>query len=272
MFEPKAFIARASRRLFSSPADQPSAEPKQRRLMAVALTLLVVSLVFVLYHDRDFWFPDTQEAEDQSEQTAPATNVSAQVSTAQQGQITRKKSHSGKPQLNASPEAVKDTPPIFATATRTVLPPLEVEVIAGNSHRRLKPTPNAVQVDVQPDSPDETAENPPAIAEEPAATVTDNASERVQMSADTSEVVTEPVRPGYPLLARQMKVQGSVILLALISREGSIQDLRVLSGPPILAGAAREAVKQWHFKPHYEGKDIVETVAKVTVNFTISTN
>jgi protein TonB len=74
------------------------------------------------------------------------------------------------------------------------------------------------------------------------------------------------------MLAREMKVQGSVILLAMISREGSIQDLRVLSGPPILAGAAREAVKQWHFKPHFEGAETVETVAKVTVNFTISTN
>ena len=74
------------------------------------------------------------------------------------------------------------------------------------------------------------------------------------------------------MLARQMKVQGSVILMALISREGTIQNLRVVSGPPILSGAAREAVKQWHFKPHYEGADTVETVAKVTVNFTISTN
>jgi protein TonB len=74
------------------------------------------------------------------------------------------------------------------------------------------------------------------------------------------------------MLARQMKVQGSVILLAMISREGMIQDLRILSGPPILSSAAREAVKQWHFKPHYQGEDAVETAAKITVNFTISTN
>ena len=92
------------------------------------------------------------------------------------------------------------------------------------------------------------------------------------MSADTSEIVSRPVSPGYPLLARQMKVQGSVILQALIGRDGLIQDLRVLSGPPILANAAEEAVKQWHFKPHYLGADAVETQAKITVNFTISTN
>jgi protein TonB len=92
------------------------------------------------------------------------------------------------------------------------------------------------------------------------------------MSADTTEVVSHSVKPDYPLLARQMKVQGSVILQALIGRDGLIQDLRVLGGPPILANAAQEAVKQWHFKPHYQGIDAVETQARITVNFTISTN
>jgi protein TonB len=104
------------------------------------------------------------------------------------------------------------------------------------------------------------------------ATVTSNASERVQMSADTEEVVSHPVKPGYPLLARQMKVQGSVILRALIGKDGMIQDLHVISGPRILASAAQDAVRQWHFKPHYEGDEAVETQAKITVNFTISTN
>jgi protein TonB len=69
-----------------------------------------------------------------------------------------------------------------------------------------------------------------------------------------------------------MKVEGSVILQALIGRDGLIQNLQVVSGPPILAGAAEEAVKQWHFKPHYQGADPVETQARITVNFTISTN
>jgi protein TonB len=69
-----------------------------------------------------------------------------------------------------------------------------------------------------------------------------------------------------------MRVQGSVILQAVIGRDGQIQALQVVSGPPILAGAAREAVKQWHFKPHLLGAEPVETQAKITVNFTISTN
>ena len=59
------------------------------------------------------------------------------------------------------------------------------------------------------------------------------------MSATTSDIVASPVRPDYPLLARQMKVQGSVILQALISKDGVIQNLRVVSGPHILAPASR---------------------------------
>jgi protein TonB len=69
-----------------------------------------------------------------------------------------------------------------------------------------------------------------------------------------------------------MKVQGSVILQALIGRDGAIQNLHVVSGPPILAGAAEQAVRQWRFKPHYLGNEAVETQANITVNFTISTN
>ena len=92
------------------------------------------------------------------------------------------------------------------------------------------------------------------------------------MSSDTSAIVSRSVRPNYPLLARQMKVQGSVILQALIGKDGIIQNLRVVSGPHILASAAQDAVRQWHFKPHLEGAEPVETEAKITVNFTISTN
>jgi TonB family protein len=160
------------------------------------------------------------------------------------------------------------------SVTRTILPPLEVEVVAGDVHNTLRPGTNSVHVDLQPSAPAQEAPQPPAPSGAPdtAAGVTTNAAEHVQISADTAEVVSRPVKPGYPLLARQMKVQGSVILQALIGRDGLIQDLHVLSGPPILANAAQEAVKQWHFKPHYEGADAVETQAKITVNFTISTN
>jgi len=99
-----------------------------------------------------------------------------------------------------------------------------------------------------------------------------SAADHVQLSPQTAQSVSVSVPPDYPLLARQMKVQGAVKLQALISRDGTIQELQILSGPSILATAAREAVKQWHFKPYIQNGQPVETQARITVNFTISTN
>jgi TonB family protein len=252
-------------------------EPQQRRMMIAALTLLLIALGLVLYHDRNFWFPDTQDAQE-VEDKQPASPAAASPSETQATvqRTPRKKSAALKtPSSPSIEEDVNDSSaPIGATATRTVLPPLEVEVVAGNVHRTLHPGTNSVEVTMQPES---LPEKDPASAAvhnstDTTAAVTNNAAEHVQMSVDTAEVVSQPVKPGYPLLARQMKVQGSVILQALIGRDGLIQDLQVVSGPPILATAAQEAVKQWHFKPHYQGAAPVETQAKITVNFTISTN
>ena len=109
-----------------------------------------------------------------------------------------------------------------------------------------------------------------AVSQNPGAGVT-NATAQVRLSPGTAEVVSHPVDPNYPMLAKQMKVQGSVVLQALIGKDGNIQDLQVLSGPAILSAAAREAVKQWRFKPYLEAGQPVETEARITVNFTIST-
>ena len=251
---------------------------KQQRLMVVALALLLASLAFVLYRDRDFWFPDGQEAQDQLPQATPKASSSS--APAPQSPVMPRKSHSrpshpknSAAEIVAASESANPPEPI-TISNRTVLPPLEVEVVAGDNRRMLHPGSNEMRVELQDGSP-----RPPEVAgpvdgdaNTTAASVTSNAAERVQVSPDTDDLVARSVRPGYPMLARQMKVEGSVILLALIGRDGLIQDLRVLSGPPILANAAQEAVRQWHFKPHYQGSEAVETQAKITVNFTISTN
>lgn len=239
--------------------------------MTTALILLVFALGLVLYHNRDFWFPDQVSAEDQPDSTS-AAGTGAEAA---RHSPTSARAHK-KLQRHASavgrPESSQDEAPAI-TATRTPLPPLEVEVIAGNTRRTLRPGSNTVQIDLARGSSDSRAiPSVPVNPEPSAAAPITKAAERVDVSSDLANVVTHSVTPGYPMLARQMKVQGSVILQALIGRDGLIQDLHVVSGPPILAGAAQEAVKQWHFKPHYQGADAVETQAKITVNFTISTN
>lgn len=265
--------------------------------MLIALSLLLISLGIVLYRDRDFWFPDTTDADDQEvidpaadsppvQAVAPATSGQQEVATKSPAKKSRQASVPERLLSDAAPaNESSDDPPFATVSERTALPPLQVEVVAGDVRKQVRPGSNAVHVELQPGS-SEPASDQPALAEtspprvdrdaaaapDSAPNLPNNASERVEMSADTAEIVSRPVNPGYPLLARQMKVQGSVILQALIGRDGLIQNLRVISGPPILASAAQEAVKQWHFKPHYQGPEAVETQAKITVNFTISTN
>jgi protein TonB len=262
-------------------ATSPHEDPRQRGLMLGALCLLLLALGIVLWHDRDFWFPDTQEAESgQPVESSPSAKaIPAQDPAAAKPasvaklkpRVPLKAEKEATPAAN-TPAAEAPVPPVVATS-RTVLPPLEVEVVAGDSHRTIRPGSSSVRVDLQPGTPPQPAiDTAPSGSTQTAASVTSNAAERVQMSADASEIVTAPVRPNYPLLARQMKVQGSVILQALIGRDGIIQNLRLVSGPRILASAAEDAVRQWHFKPHYQGSEAVETQAKITVNFTISTN
>jgi protein TonB len=78
------------------------------------------------------------------------------------------------------------------------------------------------------------------------------------------------VQPDYPLLARQIRVQGRVVLLAMISREGTIEDLQILSGHPMLVQAAVEAVRQWRYRPYVLNGEPVEVETQVTVNFVLS--
>jgi periplasmic protein TonB len=66
-----------------------------------------------------------------------------------------------------------------------------------------------------------------------------------------------------------MRVQGSVVLQAVVGTDGTIEDLRVLSGPSILITAAQQAVRQWRFKPYLQNGQPVETKARITVNFSI---
>ncbi len=249
-------------------------EQKQRRRMLVALVLLVCALILVLYRDRDLLFPSTPDADSEEQsQSSPQTTAEVEPGTI----ITRQpvSPHSkSKPQTAkpANDETAASGGPVVTTS-RAVLPPLEIEVVAGDQRQTIQATNPSIKVDLQPRNPGQNNAPPrSAPAPEIASRGAVNASAQVRLSPGTAQVVSRPVQPDYPLLARQMKVQGSVILQALIGKEGSIQELQVLSGPAILSAAAREAVKQWHFKPYLQAGEPVETEARITVNFTISTN
>jgi protein TonB len=244
-------------------AASPDAEV-QRKRMLIALGILLTALVAVILKDWDFWFPqdgEVQEAAIRSKSKSPSMPAAA-------ASVPATPTHERKPAKSPAPAAA--AVPLSATTERAALPPLQVEVVAGNRHISVPAKSNAIHLDVDSGatSSASSASGAPAPASNPPA----NAGNRVQLSPQTAQSVTVSVPPDYPLLARQMKVQGAVSLQALISREGTIQELQILSGPGILATAAREAVKQWHFKPYIQNGQPVETQARITVNFTISTN
>lgn len=256
----------------------PELELKQRRRMLTALAVLLTALIVVIIRDRQFWFPPSPEpvAVDQSPAPAPPvatpqTETASPIATPlKQATPSRSRNARSKHSPAAAAPTASDNPavipPIVATTTRAVLPPLNVEVVAGNQHRTITPGSNSVKVDMQSGAPSDTSS--------PAATPSSevpNVTASVSLSPRTAERVSRSVSPSYPLLAKQMKVQGAVVLQALIDKAGKIEDLHVVSGPAILSAAAQEAVKQWHFKPYYQGGQPVETEARITVNFTIST-
>ena len=78
------------------------------------------------------------------------------------------------------------------------------------------------------------------------------------------------VQPVYPPLARQARVQGSVELRAIISRTGTIENLIVVRGHPMLSAAAIDAVRRWRYRPYLLNSQPVEVETEITVNFLLS--
>lgn len=80
------------------------------------------------------------------------------------------------------------------------------------------------------------------------------------------------VVPTYPSLAKSARIQGQVLLQAVISKQGGIENLRVVSGPPMLVSAAVEAVRQWRYRPYILNGEPVEVETQITVNFSLGGN
>ncbi|MFZ1916471.1 MAG: TonB family protein [Terriglobales bacterium] len=95
--------------------------------------------------------------------------------------------------------------------------------------------------------------------------------QRVRVSQGVSNgLLIKRVQPNYPPLARQARIQGQVVLHAEISKDGTIQNLQLISGHAMLAPAAIEAVKQWRYKPYLLNGEPVAVETEVIVNFSLS--
>jgi TonB family protein len=243
---------------------------EQPRRLQIALALLLIALAFVIVKDRDFWFgsDDALESDATGAQIIPDTVAAVPAKTAQPlaARIAAKNHVTKKNAITAITEpshqdAAQTNSPVVA-ATRAALPPLDVEVITGDRHRTVRPGSNVAKVVEIPNDSNRVS----AIT---SASLTTNAAEHERLTTSSLPEVRQTVDATYPLLGQHMRVQGSVVLQAVVGTDGNIENLRVLSGPSILTAAAQQAVRQWRFKPYLQNGQPVETKARITVNFSI---
>jgi len=92
---------------------------------------------------------------------------------------------------------------------------------------------------------------------------------RISNGVQAAKLVHQ-IKPAYPQLARLARVQGTVRLQAIIARNGAIQNLQLMGGPPLLIAAALDAVRQWTYQPTLLNGEPVEVVTEIDVNFTLN--
>ncbi|MGH9406084.1 MAG: energy transducer TonB [Terriglobia bacterium] len=92
---------------------------------------------------------------------------------------------------------------------------------------------------------------------------------KVGGQVEAARIIYKPL-PVYPPLAKMARVQGEVVLSALISKDGTIQDLKLIRGHPLLVQAAMAAVRQWRYEPYLLDGVPVQVETEIDVNFTLS--
>jgi TonB family protein len=211
-------------------------QDKQRRRLVIAVVLLLAAVTAVLVRDRDSWFGNGNE------ETVAAD--SEQVVYA--------------PNTTVPPVPVAEVKTPVAANLATPVASRRTSSKSNPKHRTVHPASNAVKREKVNEMG--TASARPSATWGPATAAAERASTEAQAHQQTAS---------YPLLTRATAIQGAVVLQALISAEGAVEEMRVVSGPTILISAARQAVQQWRFKPYLLNGKAVETYARVTVNFTI---
>jgi periplasmic protein TonB len=147
------------------------------------------------------------------------------------------------PPLNTQPEIIDDAPaPLTSIDTGAFLPPSLGAIFS----RVLPPPP------------------PPQVAE---VTV----SKPITVTSDVQAAkLLRKVIPVYPKLAIAAHISGTVRLMGVVAKDGTVQQIRVVSGPALLVEAALDAVRQWVYRPTMLNNKPVEVIAPIDVIFTLS--
>ena len=112
-----------------------------------------------------------------------------------------------------------------------------------------------------------SASSVPVLAKSPVPTPV----KRMRIASRVAEAnLIHDVAPQYPPEAGRARIEGTVVLMAVIGKDGTVEDVRVESGLPILVQAALDAVKQWRYRPYLLDGEPVEVDSRITINFTLS--
>ncbi len=276
---------------FDTPAQEESSGgfPKPV-VIGIASVIVVVLVVFAIMHFRSAPSSHPVAKQEQSapapQQEAPAVAVSAPAPTPvtvepvpqlppaksefKSGKEVLPKPSAGKaaqqPSLPAQQADVKPAP-TDDNATDSE-PEVTVKKLAPIS----KPKPQPEVAEAAPPSLDALGtagtDEVGGIVGTPVAVPKLIAPDRVRVSQGVSQgLLLQMVKPQYPATARAMHLQGAVLLDALIAKDGSVKNLKIAKGHPVLAKAAVDAVKQWHYKPYMLNGQPVEVETQITVNF-----
>lgn len=92
----------------------------------------------------------------------------------------------------------------------------------------------------------------------------------LRISAMMEGLLIRRVEPAYPPLAKIAGIQGSVVIAAVIGKDGSVENLQVVSGHPLLVKSALDAVRQWRYRPYMLNNSAIEVDTQITVNFILA--
>jgi TonB family protein len=184
----------------------------------------------------------------------------------------------------AAPRQVEAAPPPTSVASKPDLPRLAKPVVKPKGEKHTPPELNGGLVvyehgkvvfrmgssETESPSKGESGVVASDAIQQAAAREDDGSAVTAPISPPSANsYLLERVEPEYPEAARQQRIQGPVVLNVLVGSSGAVRELAVISGDPLLAKAATDAVRQWRFSPHRLKGKAVEFETRITVNFAL---
>lgn len=271
---------RALFQVFSEKAIEAAEKPRTAKKkwiiiapVSAASVLLVGALMFSLsHHGASFAAKPSVQAPPQATDTQPETDISnPPPAQTQPAATTEKQPSAGNPETNG-PGAVKPAPGLTKQQTKMMDDQLTAPtVIPGGAGKQAENAPPPVSFGsggadgLGGASPNDGVLNGRT---QPAVKVVSSKPFAISSGIATGMLIRQ-TQPIYPTIAKAAGVSGTVVLHATITKNGSIRDLQVVSGSPMLQQAALDAVRTWRYKPYKLSDEPVEVDTTISVVFSL---